>query len=206
MNTNPDAYFLTGCGRCPLGNTPQCKVHRWHDELRALRAIAIDCGLTEMAKWGVPCYTYQNKNIILIGAFNDNCTLSFFKGALLYDEANLLRKPGDNTHAERVIRFTDAKEIARLRPILKAYIFEAIEVEKAGLKVAPQLPEEWTIPEEFKQKLAEQPALKAAFEALSRGRQRGYLLYLSAPKQAKTRIARIEKCRHGILAGKGINE
>ncbi|REG88303.1 YdeI/OmpD-associated family protein [Algoriphagus antarcticus] len=205
MNSSVDSYFTEGCGRCPLGGTPQCKVHNWTEELKQLRIIILDCGLTEMSKWGVPCYTFQKSNVLILAAFNDYCSISFFKGVLLNDEQKVLTKPGENTQAARLIKFTTIQEIAQLKPILKAYIFEAIEVEKEGLKVifeknpAP-------LPEEFQNKLVEFPALKVAFEALTPSRQRGYILYFSAPKQFKTRVARIEKCAPKILDGKGLND
>lgn len=205
MNPKVDIYFNAGCGRCPLGNTPQCKVHNWQEELEQLRMIILDCGLTEELKWGVPCYTFQNSNILLLGAFKENCVLSFLKGALLKDADGILSKPGENTQAGRVIRFTNVQEIVEIESILKAYIYEAIEVEKAGLKVEfKQNPE--PVPEELQNKLDEIPALKSAFEALTPGRQRGYILYFSAPKQSKTRESRVERCMQQILNGRGLND
>ena len=135
MNPKVDVYFTAGCGRCPLGNTPQCKVNNWREELEKLREIVLDCGLNEELKWGVPVYTFQKSNIVLMSAFNENCVISFFKGALLKDAAGILKKPGENTQAGRVIRFANAREIVEAEAILKAYIHEAVEVEKAGLKV-----------------------------------------------------------------------
>jgi uncharacterized protein YdeI (YjbR/CyaY-like superfamily) len=206
MNPKVDVYFTAGCGRCPLVNTPQCKVHNWDAELEKLRMIILDCGLTEELKWGVPCYTFHKNNILLIGAFNEYCALSFFKGALLKDATGILKKPGENTQAARLIRFTDVREIARMESILKAYIYEAIEVEKAGLKVNFKKTTGFIIPEEFQNKLDEIPALKTAFEALTPGRQRAYILYFSQPKQSKTRESRVEKCLQQILNGKGLND
>lgn len=206
MNPKVDHYFAAGCGRCPLGNTPQCKVHNWLEEMRLLREILLDCGLTEEVKWGVPCYTWKNNNILTLAAFKDYCALGFFKGALLADTAGLLQKPGENSQAGRVIKFTQVKDIEPLIADLKAYIFEAIEVEKAGLKVPTKPVAEYAMPEEFKLKLNENPDLKAAFEALTPGRQKGYLLHFSQPKQAKTREARIEKCVEAIFMGKGLND
>ena len=206
MNPKVDVYFTAGCGRCPLMNTPQCKVHHWREELEKLRMIILDRGLTEELKWGVPCYTFQNSNIVLIGAFKEYCVISFFKGALLKDAEGILSKPGENSQAGRVIRFTDVREIAELEPVLKDYLDEAVEVEKAGLKVNFKKPAEFVVPEEFQNKLAVSPDLKNAFEALTPGRRRGYILYFSQPKQSKTRAARIEKCTPQILIGKGLND
>jgi len=206
MNPKVDIYFTAGCGRCPLGNTPDCKVHNWKSELEKLRAIILACGLDEELKWGVPVYTFQKSNIVLIGAFKENCVISFFKGALLNDAAGILSKPGENTQAGRVVRFTDVREIARLEPVLKAYIYEAVEAEKAGLKVKFKEPSEFSIPEEFQTKLDEIPALKTAFQALTPGRRRAYILYFSQPKQSQTRASRVEKSIPQILIGKGLND
>lgn len=204
MNTSVDLYFTDGCGRCSLGGTPQCKVNRWREELTQLRAIVLDCGLQEESKWGVPCYTFQQKNILVVAAFKDYCAISFFKGALLADTDGILAMPGENSQSGRLIRFTNVRELVKLKPIIKAYIFEAIEIEKAGLKVEFKKPAEFHIPEEFQHKLDELPALKAAFDALTPGRQKGYLLHFAAPKQAKTRAARVEKSVQHILNGKGL--
>ncbi|WP_421976235.1 YdeI/OmpD-associated family protein [Roseivirga seohaensis] len=206
MNTNVDLYFTEGCGRCPLGGTPGCKVNRWPQELNQLRRIVLDCGLTEESKWGVPCYTFQGNNIGVISAFKEYASLSFFKGALLEDTNGILDKPGENTQAARLIKFTNARQIMEMEPILKAYIYEATEVEKAGLKVELKKTAEFNMPEEFQKALDENPDLKTAFEALTPGRQRGYLLHFSQPKQSKTREARIEKCTHRIFEGKGLND
>lgn len=205
-NPKVDVYFTAGCGRCPLGNTPQCKVNKWQAELEQLRTILLDSPVTEELKWGVPCYTFEKSNILLIGAFKDYCAISFFKGALLKDADGILSKPGENSQAARVVRFTSVREIAEMEAILKAYIVEAVEVEKAGLKVNFKKPSEFTIPEEFQNKLDELPALKTAFEALTPGRRRGYILYFSQPKQSQTRAARVEKCMRQILVGKGLND
>src|SRR5215213_5984928 len=175
MNPKVDVYFTAGCGRCPLGNTPQCKVNNWQEELEKLRTIILDCGLTEELKWGVPCYTFQKSNIVLISAFKEYCALSFFKGALLNDVNNILIQQTENTQAARVIRFTDVREIVEMETVLKAYIYEAVEVEKAGLKVNFKKASEFIIPEEFQNKLSEIPALKTAFYSLTPGRQRAYI-------------------------------
>ncbi|MDP5170492.1 MAG: YdeI/OmpD-associated family protein [Bacteroidia bacterium] len=206
MNPEVDPYFTDGCGRCPLGGTPACKVHLWPEELRQLRRIVLSTGLTEALKWGVPTYTFQGKNVAIVSAFKEYCALSFFKGVLLEDAHQILQKPGENTQSARLIRFTDTRQLVEMEPILKAYLFEAMEVEKAGLKVEFKKVSAFSIPEEFQQKLQEHPDLKAAFEALTPGRQRGYLLHFSQPKQAKTREARVEKCIPKILDGKGMQE
>jgi uncharacterized protein YdeI (YjbR/CyaY-like superfamily) len=206
LNPKVDVYLAAGCGRCPLGNTPDCKVHQWQAELARLRAIVLDCGLDEELKWGVPVYTFLKNNVILLGAFKEYCAISFFKGALLKDAANVLTKPGANTQAARVIRFTAEREIIGLESVLKAYIQEAVEAEKAGLKVELKKPADFIIPAELQTKLAENSALKTAFEALTPGRRRGYILYFSAPKQSKTRESRIARSMPQILVGKGLNE
>jgi uncharacterized protein YdeI (YjbR/CyaY-like superfamily) len=182
------------------------KAKAWQKELEQLRMIVLDCGLTEELKWGVPCYTFQGKNIVLIHVFKEYCAVLFFKGALLNDANGILVQQTENVQAARQVRFTNVKEIVKKKAVLKAYIFEAIEVEKAGLKVDLKKTKEYTIPEEFKSKLDKKPALKKAFEALTPGRQRGYLLYFSAPKQSKTREARIEKYLQPILKGQGLND
>jgi uncharacterized protein YdeI (YjbR/CyaY-like superfamily) len=209
MNTIPnpgvDAYLTTGCGRCSLFNTPQCKVHRWPAILTRLRGILLESPLTEEVKWGVPCYTWQGGNVILLSALNDCCTLSFLKGALLPDPQGLLQKPGPNTQAARLLRFTAVEEVGAIESALRTFIGQALEVEKAGLRVeTPRNPE--PIPEQLQHKLDELPALREAFFALTPGRQRAYILYFSDPKQIKTRFARIEKCLPQILAGKGLHE
>lgn len=205
MNKIVEHYFTDGCGRCPLGGTADCKVNTWKKELQILRSIVLECGLKEESKWGVPCYTFQNKNVLIVSALNQYCAISFFSGALLQDENRLLSKPGENTQAARLIRFTDFKEIIEIQALIKSYIYEAIEIEKAGLKFEYKKNFE-PIPDEFKKKLDENLELKSAFEKLSPGRQRGYILHFSQPKQAKTRVARIENCVVQILSGKGLNE
>jgi uncharacterized protein YdeI (YjbR/CyaY-like superfamily) len=184
------------------------KAKKWQEELEKLRMIILDCGLSEELKWGVPCYTLQKSNIVLIHVFKEYCALLFFKGALLKDTHDILIQQTKNVQAARQVRFTSVREIVKMEPILKAYIFEAIEVEKAGLKVPLKKIKEFIIPEEFQKKLSAEggPALKTAFKALTPGRQRGYILYFSAPKQSKTRESRVEKCMQQILNGKGLND
>jgi uncharacterized protein YdeI (YjbR/CyaY-like superfamily) len=182
------------------------KAKKWQEEVEKLRMIILDCQLTEELKWGKPCYTFQKSNIVLIIEFKKYCALLFCKGVLLNDANGILIKPGENTQAGRQIRFTNVREIVEMEPNLKAYIYEAIEVEKAGLKVNFQKNAELIFPEEFQNKLDQNPALKTAFDALTPGRQRAYNLYFSAPKQSKTRESRVEKCTQQILNGKGLND
>ena len=178
----------------------------WQEEFEQLRAILLDCQLDEELKWGQACYTYQNKNIVLIHGFKEYCALLFFKGALLNDPNGILVQQSENVQSARQIRFTNAKQITRMKAALKAYVYEAIEVERAGLTVKLKKVEEYPVVEEFQKKLNSKPALKKAFEALTPGRQRGYLLYFSSAKQSKTRADRVEKCTKLILAGKGLND
>jgi uncharacterized protein YdeI (YjbR/CyaY-like superfamily) len=182
------------------------KAKQWQKEFKKLRMIILDCGLTEELKWGQPCYTFEKSNIVLIHGFKEYCALLFFKGALLNDPNGILIQQTENVQAARQIRFTNVREIVKMEPILKAYIYEAIEVEKAGLKVNYKKTADFKIPEEFQKKLDEIPALKTAFDALTPGRQRAYFFYFSAPKQSKTRESRVEKCMQQILNGKGLND
>jgi uncharacterized protein YdeI (YjbR/CyaY-like superfamily) len=182
------------------------KASKWHEEYEKLRTIVLDCGLTEELKWGVPCYTFQKKNIVLIHGFKDYCALLFFKGALLQDTSGILIQQTKNVQSARQIRFTSAKEIVKMKTILKAYIYEAIEVEKAGLQVNLKKTADFPIPEEFQSKLDKSTALKTAFKALTPGRQRAYIFYFSQPKQSKTRASRVEKYIPQILAGKGLDD
>jgi uncharacterized protein YdeI (YjbR/CyaY-like superfamily) len=179
------------------------KAKKWREEAEKLRMIILDCGLSEELKWGKPCYTFQKSNIVIIQGFKESCALLFCKGALLKDAHGILKKPGENTQAARRIPFTNVREIVELEPILKAYILEAVGVEKAGLEVSfIKNPE--PVPEELQFRLDEIPALKAAFNALTPGRQRAYILYFSAAKQSQTRASRVEKYRRQILMGKGL--
>jgi uncharacterized protein YdeI (YjbR/CyaY-like superfamily) len=182
------------------------KAKKWKDEFEKLRAICLDCGLNEEYKWMHPCYTYNNSNVVLIHGFKEYCALLFHKGSLLKDTHGILIQQTENVQAARQIRFTNVKEIIELESVLKSYIFQAIEVEKAGLKVELKKTKEFEMAEEFKQKLEELPALKTAFNAMTPGRQRAYLLHFSQPKQSKTRESRIEKYIPHILAGKGLND
>jgi uncharacterized protein YdeI (YjbR/CyaY-like superfamily) len=192
MNPKVDFYFT--------------KVKKWQAEIEQLRTIVLDCGLTEELKWGCPCYTLEERNIVLIHTFKDYCALLFFKGALMKDHKVILIQQTENVQAARHIRFTGMVEIVKLKTTLKAYIKEAIEVEKSGLKVELKKTTEFTMPEEFKNKLKENAGLKKAFFALTPGRQRAYLLHFSSAKQSPTREARIEKSTPQIMKGKGLNE
>lgn len=182
------------------------KAKKWQEEIKALRMIALDCGLVEELKWGVPCYTYENANIVLIHVFKEYCAFLFFKGALLKDASGILVQQTKNVQAARQIRFTSIQEIIRMKSILKAYIHEAIEVEKAGLRVDLKNTTEFNIPKEFQNQLSKSLTMKTAFKALTPGRQRAYLLYFSAPKQSKTRESRVEKYTQHILDRKGLND
>ncbi|HTC00949.1 MAG TPA: YdeI family protein [Ferruginibacter sp.] len=192
MNPKVDFYFS--------------KAEKWQKEIEQLREIVLGCGLTEELKWGCPCYAFEKSNIVLIHVFKEYCALLFFKGALLNDPNGILIQQTENVQAARQIRFTNLKEIVKQKKILKTYIYEAIEVEKAGLKVNLKKATEFSIAEEFQNKLDKKPALKKAFYALTPGRQRAYLLFFSAPKQSKTREARVEKYIPQILSGKGLND
>jgi len=182
------------------------KATQWQKEFEKLRSIILDCGLNEELKWGQPCYTYENRNIVLIHGFKEYCALLFFKGALMGDANGILIQQTENVQSARQIRFTNVKEIAKLEKTLKAYIYEAIEVEKAGLKVAYKKTADYKMPEEFQKKLNKSATLKKAFEALTPGRQKAYIFYFSQAKQAKTREARVEKYLKQILLGKGLED
>ncbi|EDY18007.1 protein of unknown function DUF1801 [Chthoniobacter flavus Ellin428] len=179
---------------------------RWQEEMEKLRAIVLSCPLTEELKWGKPCYTFEGKNIVLIIGFKEYCSLLLGKGALLKDPKGILVKAGENTQAARQIRFTDLGQITKLAPTLKAYLQEAIAAEKAGLEVTYKKITEFAIPEELQARFDEQPAFKKAFQSLTAGRQRAYLIHFSGAKQSATRTARIEKCIPQILDGKGMND
>lgn len=182
------------------------KAAKWQKEIKQLRAIVLDCNLTEELKWGCPCYVFQTTNVVLIHTFKEYCALLFFKGALLQDEKGILIQQTKNVQAARQIRFTNSKEIVKMKATLKAYIFEAVEVEKAGLKVQMKKTEDFVIPDEFKIKLDKNAALKKAFSALTPGRQKAYIFYFSQPKQSATRESRVEKSIQQILNGKGLND
>jgi uncharacterized protein YdeI (YjbR/CyaY-like superfamily) len=192
MNPKVDWYFTQ----------PQT----WQEEIKKLRTIVLACDLVEELKWGCPCYTFQKNNIVLIHVFKEYCALLFFKGALLKDTKGILIQQTENVQAARQIRFTSLKEITKQEKMVKAYIYQAVEVEEAGLKVDYKKTKEFKVPVEFQKKLDKNRALKTAFEALTPGRQRGYLFYFSQAKQSKTREARVEKCIPQILDGKGLED
>ncbi|GFZ33079.1 hypothetical protein CSC2_36050 [Clostridium zeae] len=182
------------------------KDQKWQEEFEKLRMIILDCELDEELKWGKPCYTFEGKNIVLIHGFKEYCAILFIKGVLLKDPEGILIQQTENVQAGRQIRFTSVQEIVDMETILKSYIYEAIEVEKAGLEVEFKKNEECIIPEELQNKFNEVPELKTAFEALTPGRQRAYIFYFSDAKQPKTRTARVEKYMQQILSGKGLND
>jgi len=179
---------------------------KWKNEIETLRMIILECGLTEELKWGKPCYTFQNSNVVILQEFKEYCAMMFFKGALLKDPQGILVKPGENSHAARQIRFTHVKQLQDLELTIKKYIQEAVEVEKAGLQVEVKKVSEYTMPKELLDKFEEIPKLKEAFESLTPGRQKAYILYFSKAKQSKTRQSRIEKYIPHILNGKGLND
>jgi len=182
------------------------KAGNWREEFEKLRMIILDCGLAEELKWGQPCYSFQERNVVLIHGFKEYCAMLFFKGALLKDPQGILIQQTKNVQAARQVRFTSVGQIVKMKAILKAYIYEAVEVEKAGLKVPLKKTAEFPVPEEFQKRLREIPALKTAFHALTPGRQRAYIFYFSAPKQSKTRESRVEKSIPRILKGKGLED
>lgn len=182
------------------------KTTQWQKEFEKLRVIILASKLTEELKWGVPCYSFEDRNVVLIHGFKEYCAILFVKGALLKDSDSILVQQTKNTQAARQIRFTSVREIVQMEPIVRAYIREAIEVEKAGLKVNFKKTTEFSIPEELQNRLDDVPALKKAFDALTPGRQRAYILYFFAPKQSKTRESRVEKCMQQILNGKGLDD
>lgn len=192
MNPKVDFFFI--------------KASKWKEEYGALRKIVLDCGLQEELKWGCPCYTFEKKNIVLIHGFKEYCALLFFKGALLKDPKKILIQQTKNVQSARQIRFTNVREIVKMKNTLRAYVYEAAEVEESGLKVKFKATSEFTVPEEFRVRLAKIPALKKAFYALTPGRQRGYLFYFSQAKQSKTRESRIEKYLPQILEGRGLDD
>ena len=182
------------------------KAQKWQKEFQLLREIVLGCHLVEELKWGHPCYTFEKRNIVLIHGFKDYCALLIFKGALLKDKKGILIRQTENVQAARQIRFTSVREIVKLKPTLKTYIYEAIKVEEAGLKVPVKITSEYAVPDEFQVKLNKNRKLRAAFDALTPGRQRGYILFFSSAKQSKTREARVEKSIPQILEGRGLND
>jgi len=206
MIPNVETYFNEGCGRCSKMATPLCRVRTWEKELQLLRSIIVECGVIEELKWSHPCYTFQNKNIVMLGTTKAFCAISFFKGVLLEDNQKVLIAQTENTQATRQLQFTSTDQIKNLKDTIKAYIFEAVELEKSGAKVAYKEPTAIAIPEEFHYFLDSDEELKTAFESLTPGRQKGYLLHFSEPKQSKTKTARVEKWMDQIKRGKGMND
>lgn len=204
INPQVDLFLLEGCMRCQKGGTPACKVHLWTPILEKIRQILLETELEEDRKWGVPTYTLEGKNVILLYAFKDSCNVSFMKGSLLKDPSGILEKPGPNSHVARFLRFTQEEELKRLSSTLKSYIQEAITLEKSGAKVTVPPRGGMEIPEELEEKFEENPGLEEAFYKLTPGRQRGYLIHFTGAKQSATRSSRIEKCISKIFAGKGM--
>ena len=204
MNPSVDKYLVNGCMRCKYGGTPQCKVVNWVEELKLLRQIVLETGLTEEIKWGVPVYTHNGKNVVTINALKESANIGFFKGILLTDNHKILQQQG-NLQSDRIIKFTNSADIEKLKSALKDYILEAIEIEKSGKKVEfKKIPE--PIPKELTKAFENDPAFKKAFYALTTGRQRSYIIHFSQPKQAQTRISRIKKYKEQIYNGIGLND
>jgi uncharacterized protein YdeI (YjbR/CyaY-like superfamily) len=204
MKPSVDKYLIDGCMRCKYGGTPQCKVLIWVEELELLRQIVLETGLTEEIKWGVPVYTHNGKNIVTINALKESANIGFFKGVLLSDKSRILQKQG-NLQSDRIIKFTNSANIEKLTNTLKEYILEAIEVEESGKKVEFKKNPE-PIPEELLDAFEQDPVFKKAFYDLTLGRQRGYIIHFSQPKQLQTRIGRIEKYKEQIFNGIGLND
>lgn len=206
MDSRVDHYLAEGCGRCPLGGTPDCKVHLWQEPLRELRRIILDTGLVEELKWSQPCYTVNGKNVVLLASLKDHCSIGFFKGALLKDPRGWLVAPGKNSQAVRQMRFTEEAEVLDKESDIKAFILQAIQIEKTGRNIEFKASEQLVYPDELELKFQEDPSFRSAFEALTPGRQRGYLLYFEGAKQSATRSSRIEKCLPRIREGKGMHD
>lgn len=205
-NPQVDDYFARGCGRCALFETPQCRVHLWQEEMQTLRDILLDAGLTEERKWGNPCYTLNGKNVAMMGALKEYCSIGFFKGSLLKDPKKLLVAAGENSQAVRQLRYTNLEEIVHHKKDIQALVTEAITTEQLGKKVAFKATDEFVIPDELQEKFKESPELEKAFYALTPGRQRGYLLHFAEPKQASTRRSRIDKYQEQIMRGEGLHD
>lgn len=205
MNPGIDQYLIDGCGRCDLYKTPDCKVNSWRPELIELRAIVLNSDLTETFKWSQPCYTFNDKNVLIVTAFKNYACVSFFKGALLNDSHGILVTPGKSSQAARQLRFTSIEQIFEAKSHIETFIKEAIEIEKAGRKIGFKKNLE-SIPKELEEAFEEDSVFESAFYSLTLGRQRGYILHFSQPKQSKTRKSRIEKCIAKILNGEGLND
>lgn len=205
-NPKVDQYYIVGCGRCPLGETPDCKAKKWLKVFKLLRTILLSCGLEEEVKWGVPCYMVEKQNVLVMSGFKEYCSISFFKGSLMKDPKGILYQPSENSQAARLIKFTEVEQVIELESTLREYILEAIEIEKSGLKVDFKAKTELVYPEELLLQFTRHPPLQSAFEALTPGRQRGYILHFTAPKQSQTKTTRIEKCIPRILDGLGMQD
>lgn len=200
-----DHYLLSGCGRCAFYDTPKCKVHTWREELRLLRTLVLETGLKEEVKWGVPCYSLNDKNVVMVTSLIDYCAISFFKGSIMADPNHLLVAPGPNSQAVRLMRFTSVDQIIQNEAEVRSLLHQAIALEKDGKRVEFKKEAE-SIPDEFILKMEEMPELKQAFYALTPGRQRSYILHFSSTQQSKTRFDRIERCISKIMAGKGFHD
>ena len=200
-----DSYLADGCGRCERYRTPSCKVHRWTEPLKALRELLLRAGLTEEMKWGSPCYTLEGENVAMLASLEEHCGLSFFEGALLADERGLLERPGPNTRAARVLRFTSADQVRAQREAIRGLIEQAAALARAGAKVE-RGPTPEPVPEELQRRLDSDPELEAAFAALTPGRRRSFILHVSGAKRSETRVARVERCVPKILTGRGFDE
>lgn len=203
-NPKVDKYLTDGCMRCKFGGTPKCKVLNWVDELELLRQIVLETGLSEEIKWGVPVYTSRGKNVVMVNALKESANIVFFKGVLLTDEHKILQQQG-NLQSGRIVKFTNANEIKKLKDVLKSYVLEAIAIEESGKKAEFRKNPE-PIPDELLQTFEDDPAFKKAFYALTPGRQRGYIIHFSQPKKTQTRSERIEKYKEQILDGTGLND
>jgi uncharacterized protein YdeI (YjbR/CyaY-like superfamily) len=206
MTQTVDVFFTSGCGRCSFFDTPQCKIHKWRDALFLLRDAILSTGLEEKMKWGFPCYTADNKNIVMLGALKDACMVSFFKGSLLSDPHQILTKAGENSQVARLVRFTNVDQVLSLTPAILEYVNEAIVLEKSGAKVAHTQKNDLVFPQELLEAFTDMPQLEKAFRALTPGRQRGYILFFLGAKQTATKISRIKKCTPAILQGKGMHD
>jgi uncharacterized protein YdeI (YjbR/CyaY-like superfamily) len=206
MTKDAALYFSIGCGRCELGGTPHCKVHTHSEVLHTLRGYLLQSGLKEESKWGAPCYTHQGKNVVLLGAFKDVAFISFLKGVLLKDEYGILVPPGKESQSARLMKFTDLSSLRATEHLIPAYLSEAIAIEARGEKVQTRSMGEYEYPEELKRYFEEHPLHEKCFRALTPGRQRGYLLFFAQPRQAVTRLRRIQKSIPDILAGRGLHD
>ncbi|MCE2790572.1 MAG: DUF1801 domain-containing protein [Saprospiraceae bacterium] len=206
MTQSIDVFFTSGCGRCGHFDTPQCKVHNWRECLLFLRDIVLSVGLEEQVKWGFPCYTLDNKNVVMLGALKDYCNIAFFKGALLENSHGLLIKAGENSQSAMQIRFTHIDQIAHAEGAIRDYIKQAVAVEKSVIKVAFPQKEALVFPQELLTAFASHQELEKAFHALTPGRQRGYILFFTGAKQSATRVSRIQKVTQDILKGKGMHD